>query len=407
MKQGKITTDFQGQRLGKKIPNPDNLAMTVNDQIEQEIVQPGRNQKTLRTRFAMGICKVLRRYMTSGKEDALKGNKKKMILLKQKTWINDCTNLTARLHEMGKVEDHMSGDEMSLNLQQRLHKNIAKNVKLRFRGHTIEGKSRDENDVDPSRIDRKTSMAISRARSKGEALSKQSITLGNSNSDSSQMSLAFTKANQPNKVIQESAKPKKVEKKHSMQIINAARPKTAIDVEQVSERSTGLPKKVGYNRREAEKLDFEKGGNQLEKQRGTSSNTLTTAELKNTMKNKHSHIISVNQHQLDSMIRSNTAQKKTFTRIMLNTTQPAQLHPTKTQPSVFGIIPTTPINTLKTYKKSRFLSNGSTLSTAAGFEGRVRPSTAGGVGSLRARVNANQSDQKSLKMTIEETLREN
>jgi hypothetical protein len=30
----------------------------------------------------MGICKVLRRYMTSGKEDALKGNKKKMILLK-------------------------------------------------------------------------------------------------------------------------------------------------------------------------------------------------------------------------------------------------------------------------------------------------------------------------------------
>jgi hypothetical protein len=73
---------------------------------------------------------------------------------------------------MGKVEDHMSGDEMSLNLQQRLHKNIAKNVKLRFRGHTIEGKSRDENDVDPSRIDRKTSMAISRARSKGEALSK-------------------------------------------------------------------------------------------------------------------------------------------------------------------------------------------------------------------------------------------
>jgi hypothetical protein len=43
MKQGKITTDFQGQRLGKKIPNPDNLAMTVNDQIEQEIVQPGRN----------------------------------------------------------------------------------------------------------------------------------------------------------------------------------------------------------------------------------------------------------------------------------------------------------------------------------------------------------------------------
>jgi len=41
--QGKITTDFEGRRLGKKTPNPENLAKTLNDQIEQEVVEPSYN----------------------------------------------------------------------------------------------------------------------------------------------------------------------------------------------------------------------------------------------------------------------------------------------------------------------------------------------------------------------------
>ena len=54
--------------IEKKAVKIDNLPVMLNTALN-EVKTPGRGKLSLRTRFAMGILKVIRRYMTEGKEE--------------------------------------------------------------------------------------------------------------------------------------------------------------------------------------------------------------------------------------------------------------------------------------------------------------------------------------------------
>ena len=230
----------------------------------------------------MGICKVLRRYMTQGREEKVKGDKKKQVLIKQKTWINDCSNLTSRLNEIGKKkEEHITGDDMSLKLQERLQLNISKNVTLKFRGKTIEGPS--------DTVEKKQSMVISR---RTKSRNNDTNTLGPTNSES-QYSNTYDKPS-----TLQLQNPKLIQKKQSMAIKQMDSAITVQNVS-VSSKKSELPK-------HREKLELEKISHEQ------SNTTLATTRAE---KNR---IIGVNKRELESMIRSNTQQKNHFGRIFMN-----------------------------------------------------------------------------------------
>ena len=59
-----------------------------------EVVTPSRGKLSLRTRFAMGILKVIRRYMTEGKEEEVK--RKQGSQIREKTSKGNTNNLLER-----------------------------------------------------------------------------------------------------------------------------------------------------------------------------------------------------------------------------------------------------------------------------------------------------------------------
>ena len=66
MKQSKYTTKDDGKLLERRIPKGENLHEIQIDETKAQVLIPAKRQMNIRTKFAMGINKVLRRYMTGG-----------------------------------------------------------------------------------------------------------------------------------------------------------------------------------------------------------------------------------------------------------------------------------------------------------------------------------------------------
>ena len=64
LKGGMITTDFEGNRINKREIRPEDLPDLISAPKNINVTSPTRGKLSLRTRFAMGILKVIRRYMT-------------------------------------------------------------------------------------------------------------------------------------------------------------------------------------------------------------------------------------------------------------------------------------------------------------------------------------------------------
>lgn len=78
MKASMFTTSDKGKLLQRKEPKGDQLAQIQIDETKSNVREPAKREMNIRTKFAMGITKILRRYMTGGsfadesKEDRLK-----------------------------------------------------------------------------------------------------------------------------------------------------------------------------------------------------------------------------------------------------------------------------------------------------------------------------------------------
>jgi len=110
LKKGFITTDDQGQKISKKTVKVDTLPRMQVDDINQRVLRPSHKQMTLRSKFATGICKLLRRYMTNGKEEETANDLSKMAMIKQKTR----TAVPASLLSLRTYKEPMEGAENSL-----------------------------------------------------------------------------------------------------------------------------------------------------------------------------------------------------------------------------------------------------------------------------------------------------
>ena len=79
LRKGYLTTDAYGNKIVQKMVKSENLPKMMISEVRNKVCKPSLRQMSLRSRFAAGICKILRRYITHGKEEEVMKKNKKLL----------------------------------------------------------------------------------------------------------------------------------------------------------------------------------------------------------------------------------------------------------------------------------------------------------------------------------------
>ena len=82
LRDGKITTTFDGKKLWRNLPNNSKMPDILMDKLTREVTTPSVKNMGWRAKFALAICKKIRFYVTKGKEEALLCNTGKCALVR-------------------------------------------------------------------------------------------------------------------------------------------------------------------------------------------------------------------------------------------------------------------------------------------------------------------------------------